>query len=334
MISVIIPIYNCEKYLVECLDSVLAQTYTDWECVCVDDGSTDNSGKIVDDYANKDARFRVIHKPNGGEGSARNAGLAVFRGDWVYFLDSDDILNIRTLEICANGIANYPDVDLSVIRMVQYKDGTQPEWSDINSTINYEHVDILKRVDYRTLGTPVWSMAYKASIARDIKFTNLKVGADRVYVLRAIEKSKSVVRCDYVGYGYRVREGSIVNTAMTQEKFLGEVYHCMEFARSFSNGIKEYDSKYVARFTKNLMEYDSYCYFQMSRLDQKACLDEWSKCLLEVSHLSFCMSWRKYAIRLCAKCNSRIIYYIVFYLPFWLKVHGFNRKFKVSSLGL
>ena len=89
-ISIIVPVYNVEKYLRRCLDSILAQTFTDFECICIDDGSSDGSGKILDEYAEKDFRFVVIHKDNGGVSSARNAGLDVARGEWLAFVDSDD----------------------------------------------------------------------------------------------------------------------------------------------------------------------------------------------------------------------------------------------------
>lgn len=97
-VSIIVPVYNVEKYIRECLDSIVAQTFTDWECLLIDDGSPDYSGKICDEYAQKDARFRVFHKENGGVSSARNLGLDHARGEWVTFIDSDDIIAITYLE--------------------------------------------------------------------------------------------------------------------------------------------------------------------------------------------------------------------------------------------
>ena len=89
-LSVIVPVYNVEQYLRQCLDSILAQTFTDIEIVIVDDGSTDKSGIISDEYSQKDSRIMVIHKKNGGLADARNAGLDVISGDFVSFVDSDD----------------------------------------------------------------------------------------------------------------------------------------------------------------------------------------------------------------------------------------------------
>ena len=90
--SIIIPVYNVAPYLRECLDSVIAQTFTDWEAICVDDGSTDGSGAILDEYAAKDKRFRVIHQKNAGVSVARNAAIELMHGDWFLFVDADDVI--------------------------------------------------------------------------------------------------------------------------------------------------------------------------------------------------------------------------------------------------
>ena len=89
-ISIIVPIYNMEQYLERCVDSILSQTYKDFEVILVNDGSTDNSDIICDDYAKKDQRIKVIHKRNGGLSSARNAGIKLSKGQWLLFIDSDD----------------------------------------------------------------------------------------------------------------------------------------------------------------------------------------------------------------------------------------------------
>lgn len=99
LFSIIIPVYNVAPYLRECLDSVLAQTFTDWEAICVDDGSTDGSGAILDEYAVKDKRFRVIHQANAGVSAARNAALVTAEGEWFLFLDGDDVLRTDGLEV-------------------------------------------------------------------------------------------------------------------------------------------------------------------------------------------------------------------------------------------
>ena len=98
-ISIIIPVYNVEKYLRRCLDSVLNQTFTDWVAICVNDGSPDNSAAILSEYAARDARFKIVTKENGGLSDARNAGMKHATGDYILFLDSDDFIHPQTLEI-------------------------------------------------------------------------------------------------------------------------------------------------------------------------------------------------------------------------------------------
>lgn len=101
LFSVVIPVFNVERYLGDCLDSVLKQTCSDWEAICVNDGSTDGSAAILEDYQKKDNRIRVVTQPNGGLSSARNTGMAVAKGDYLLFLDSDDWLENDALQILA-----------------------------------------------------------------------------------------------------------------------------------------------------------------------------------------------------------------------------------------
>ena len=98
VVSIIVPVYNTEKFLHRCIDSILTQTYTDFELLLIDDGSKDSSGTICDEYAAKDVRVRVFHKENGGVSSARNMGLDNARGEWITFVDSDDWIDDNYLE--------------------------------------------------------------------------------------------------------------------------------------------------------------------------------------------------------------------------------------------
>ena len=109
MISVIVPIYNAEKYLRRCVDSVLAQTFTDYELLLINDGSQDSSGAICDGYVAKDSRVRVFHKENGGASSARNLGLENAKGEWITFVDSDDTLQQNALDLLYQSLTSSVD---------------------------------------------------------------------------------------------------------------------------------------------------------------------------------------------------------------------------------
>ena len=116
LISVIIPIYNVAPYLRECLDSVLAQTFADWEAICVDDGSTDESGAILDEYAARDSRFRIIHQKNAGVSAARNAALKKAQGEYIAFVDADDAVVSSWLQYASNLLSTKCDVGMMSYR--------------------------------------------------------------------------------------------------------------------------------------------------------------------------------------------------------------------------
>ena len=118
MISVIVPVYNAEKYLHRCIDSILAQSYADFELLLIDDGSKDSSGKICDEYAQKDSRVRVFHKENGGVSSARNMGLENVKGEWVTFCDADDYVTSDWLKDFAPAIDFGVDIAIQCFYVV------------------------------------------------------------------------------------------------------------------------------------------------------------------------------------------------------------------------
>lgn len=119
-VSIIVPIFKVESYLRECLDSISYQTFTDWECLLIDDGSPDKSGTICDDYAGKDLRFKVFHKQNGGVSSARNLGLEFAIGEWVTFVDADDIVGVDYLSVFINNIESDKSIDYIQGCFIQY----------------------------------------------------------------------------------------------------------------------------------------------------------------------------------------------------------------------
>lgn len=132
LISVIIPVYNADKYLTDCLDSVRNQTYTNIEVLLINDGSTDNSGKICDKYAEKDCRFKVFHKPNGGVSSARNLGIEKATGKWISFVDSDDYLALNAYEVMLSYYSKTPYDILIFDYDVVYPNGTVEHTETVN----------------------------------------------------------------------------------------------------------------------------------------------------------------------------------------------------------
>jgi glycosyltransferase involved in cell wall biosynthesis len=126
LISVIVPIYNVERYLEKCIDSIIVQSYPDLEIILVDDGATDRSGLICDEWVQRDARIRVIHKENGGLSDARNAGIEIATGAWYMFVDSDDFITPDTIERMYNAAVS-TESQMAVCNMVRIYDNGETE---------------------------------------------------------------------------------------------------------------------------------------------------------------------------------------------------------------
>lgn len=118
-LSVVVPIYNVEDYLAKCLDSIMNQTFSDFECIMVNDGTKDNSDKIALEYQNKDSRFKLLNKANGGLSDARNAGMEIAKGKYIYFADSDDFLELDLFEKCIAKL-EATDSDMVIFDVYQY----------------------------------------------------------------------------------------------------------------------------------------------------------------------------------------------------------------------
>ena len=126
-VSIIIPVYNVEKYLKKCLDSVINQTLKDIEIICIDDGSTDSSYTILNEYAQKDNRFVILKQKNNGAGAARNKGIEIAKGEYLYFLDSDDFVDITLLEKAHTKIKEN-DCDICIFKNYFYNDNTKEKY--------------------------------------------------------------------------------------------------------------------------------------------------------------------------------------------------------------
>lgn len=162
LVSIIVPVYNAEKYLNRCIDSILSQTMTDFELLLIDDGSKDESGCICDEYAEKDARVRVFHKPNGGVSSARNLGLDNAKGKWITFVDADDRCSCNYLEHLLSKVDDDTDLIISyavICDSTGEKAEVYPEYR-VNAT-NIERLFVDSDMHWHT--SP-WAKLYRASI--------------------------------------------------------------------------------------------------------------------------------------------------------------------------
>ena len=220
LISVIVPVYNVEKYLGECIESILSQTYENFELILVDDGSPDNSGKICDEYAEKDNRIRVIHKENGGVSSARNTGLDNAKGEYITFVDSDDIIDKQYLELMYKRIVEV-DSDMCFCHFDRFDANEYEKHQekipkylavDFNDKEFIDFASAFFDLKNNVFGS-IWRTIYKSSSIEKIRFNSkIRISEDLVFAMNAICNSKSICSIPNVLYHYRSNSNSAGKT--------------------------------------------------------------------------------------------------------------------------
>lgn len=205
MISIIIPVYKAELTICRCIDSIYNQDYQDWEILLIDDGSPDNSGEICDEYAAKDNRIRVIHKPNGGVSSARNCGLDNSNGDWICFIDADDYIKGNYFGCVTN--CN-EDIILQGSNSFCEEGGNAPQDMKIPRMIVKGNLFLRSFLSHyshtQKIRTP-WSKLFRKSIIGDIRFNEqMRIGEDTNFVFRVMLNNPSIYIANSGIYQYFV----------------------------------------------------------------------------------------------------------------------------------
>lgn len=214
--SIIIPVYNVEAYLHQCLDSVLCQDFSDWEAVCVNDGSTDGSAAILEDYVAKDARFRLVTQPNGGLSAARNAGLDAAKGEYILFLDSDDWLVENALKVLSTNLSGEDMLCFSGRRFYEKTHGFNPsdllKNGDYQSGMDYYNENALLPRDFAFVCVVL--RAYRRTFLMDngLRFKEGILHEDNLFTPLACYYAHEVRVVNACLYNYRVRVNSITNT--------------------------------------------------------------------------------------------------------------------------
>lgn len=209
-ISIIIPVYNVEKYLVACIESIIHQTYQNLEIILVNDGSTDNCPQICDDYAQKDERIKVIHKKNGGLSDARNAGYEAVTGEYIAFVDSDDLI----AEDCYHTLLRISvEYNADIVECDFVKFVNQNELIDFDSTNLVEEFDTeqgLEMLIKEQLKQVVWNKLYKKRLVNKLLFEKGKIHEDEFWTYKVLANAKKIVKISQVLCFYRQQHESIM----------------------------------------------------------------------------------------------------------------------------
>lgn len=262
-ISVIIPVYNVEQYLEQCLNSIITQSLKDIEIICIDDGSTDNSPKILADYQKKDERIKVITKKNEGQGIARNEGLKIAKGEYISFVDPDDWLEQGMYEFLYNKFietnAQIIHFDFQSFNEKKQKIDSIKHFSkSVKKTLG---VKVLNDSTYNWLNIPnlkfpemeltVWCRMFSNKLLKEnnIFFAPFKHSEDNIFVISSCILAEKMVYVEKVFYNYRKRENSALNRA-SKEYF--SVFENIELVKNFliENGFYE---KYKNAYRKYLI---------------------------------------------------------------------------------
>lgn len=223
LISIIIPIYNVEKYLEPCINSVINQTYTNLEIILVNDGSTDHSSYIINKYIKKDSRIKVINKNNGGLSDARNAGIDIATGEYIGFIDSDDLITNNYFETLYGLLNNY-GADISICNFTPFNDNKK----NFNNSpldvqlIEYTNIQALEQYfdEYYIQMVVAWGKLYKKDFFKNIRFPIGKMREDEFTTYKLLYKANKIVFTTECLYYYLQREDSIMGPSFSLKREL------------------------------------------------------------------------------------------------------------------
>ncbi len=207
LISIIVPVYNSEKYINRCINSIKSQSYADWECILVDDGSTDKSLSKLHQFAISDKRFKVFHQDNAGAGAARNFGIEKASGQYIVFIDSDDMIKPNYLECLSLHTEDVVFIDVDAVS----ENGKVLKKEYISSFKDQSIDDIIR---YQMTGTMPWGgvrKAVKLSLLNDnnIRYSDFRIGEEAIYSFQLLTCAESVGFIDKPMYTYLLRDNSL-----------------------------------------------------------------------------------------------------------------------------
>lgn len=313
LISVVLPIYNVEKYLKECIESVIAQTYSYIEIILVDDGSKDSSAQICDSYKEKDKRIRVIHKSNGGLSDARNTGLKHAKGNYICFIDSDDYVHEKYIEELYNLIKKN-DAQIAICNFQRISENGQAISeekliSDVKTSD--EILEKLNSKDLYPASIVAWNKLYDIKLFKNILYPVGKLHEDEYTTYKLYYISNKIAITSRVLYYYRTVQTSIMNKSFNKKRLdiLGALEERMQFFKE-NHKDKLYELALIQYETVLMIHYMN-CkkYLKDSEEIQEELLNKYRKNYKDVLKSKHCSKIDKIKFKLAYK--SPILYYII-----------------------
>lgn len=258
-LSIIVPVYKVEKYINDCVGSILNQTFTDFELILVDDGSPDNCGKICDEYAKRDSRVVVLHKSNGGLSSARNAGMDVARGEYIAFVDSDDFVASDMFEkMIGQAISTNADmVKCGYTAVDDHHNKKAVECFSKKQIFNSDGMGLLDLYFGGVLFTVAWNAVYKRQLADKVKFPEGLINEDNYSAGVYLFWAKKVVCMNETFYFYRDNEMGLSKVARNRKLLDKAVVLCLLHEYLMDNGVN--NDRFLLRLEKKFARRIYHC---------------------------------------------------------------------------
>lgn len=256
LVTIVVPVYNVEQYIIQCINSILNQTYTNIEVILSDDGSTDNSGTICDEYMKKDKRIRVIHGNNAGLSEARNRGIEIANGEYICFIDSDDYIKDTYIEYLLN-IINRFKCDIAICPLVKDCLGkkSQLKSKNIIKRLSAKKAFDLIFTEREFVGVYACNKMYKTYLFNNVRYPKGRYFEDSGTTYKLIGKSKTIGYGDVPQYYYRIgRDGAITNDSLTkqQDRYNDKLSFLNEMEKYFKNNPNVFSSAFYNMYLGDL----------------------------------------------------------------------------------
>lgn len=259
LVSVIIPVYNVEKYIRECLDSIVNQSYKNLQIILVDDGSTDNSGKICDEYAKKDSRITVVHQENQGAGAAKNTGLDLIKGEYFSIIDSDDYIDLSMYEKMVSLMKQYDsDIVQCLFKQVYVNKIIMRQYSTLKKSCT-----VLTQQKYLQHFLHDWKFAifatkiFKTSLLGGVRFPVGRKIDDEFFTYKLVCNAKRIVNTTAPFYFYRMRKSSVMNNNAKDRLIYDRIDCFVERYEYVSSRFPKLRKTYYNKLSDSLLLYKS-----------------------------------------------------------------------------
>ena len=358
--SILIPCYRCARYIRATLDSVLVQKSQDWEMICVDDGSPDDTGIVLDEYLRKHfagvtaevrlingvgdedrapdapkrvltgrcssgASMTVVHQCNCGVSGARNTALALATGEWLVYLDGDDLLSPQALDVVENCLAQIPEADIVECGYVNFNDGEALDWGVQQGKAM--SLDVSKTIPSDPFGACFQRFVFRRETVKGIAYKGVSCTEEIGYMVRCFIRARTVAKTDDIFYGYRVLAGSMSHQGISFELCI----NAYDVTRCVTRLLFECDKCLPPAQCRGLINRWSEMQMELisslsSREERDRAWRYWCEKLPRIRlYRSFCTKWQWVSICACLAFRSRMLAYLLFFVPRWLKMKGVHR---------